>query len=54
MNWRSRLYARRKPNRGVNADVLSAIGSANLQLGRLGQAEQMLRRPWKDPTSCPR
>ena len=25
-------------------DVLSAIGSANLQLGRLGQAEQILRR----------
>jgi Flp pilus assembly protein TadD len=29
---------------GVNADVLSAVGSANLKLGRLGQAEQMLRR----------
>lgn len=29
---------------GVNADVLSAVGSANLKLGRLGQSEQMLRR----------
>ncbi|NNE81832.1 MAG: tetratricopeptide repeat protein [Silicimonas sp.] len=29
---------------GVSVDVLSAIGSANLQLGRLGQAEQILRR----------
>ncbi|MEM8658246.1 MAG: tetratricopeptide repeat protein [Pseudomonadota bacterium] len=29
---------------GLNADVLSAIGSANLRLGRLGQAERILRR----------
>lgn len=29
---------------GLNADVLSAIGSANLQLGRLNQAERILRR----------
>jgi tetratricopeptide (TPR) repeat protein len=29
---------------GVTADLLSAVGSANLALGRLGQAEQMLRR----------
>ncbi|MDQ2064884.1 tetratricopeptide repeat protein [Xinfangfangia sp. CPCC 101601] len=29
---------------GVNADTLSAVGSANLKLGRLGQAEQILRR----------
>ena len=28
----------------MNVDVLSAIGSANLALGRLGQAEQVLRR----------
>lgn len=29
---------------GVTADLLSAVGSANLALGRLGQAEQALRR----------
>ncbi len=29
---------------GLNAEVLSSIGSANLRLGRLGQAERMLRR----------
>ena len=28
---------------GLNADVLSALGSANLKLGRLGQAERLLR-----------
>jgi Tfp pilus assembly protein PilF len=39
---------------GVNADVLSAIGSANLRLGRLGQAEKVLRRALEeDPTFVP-
>ncbi|MDJ0637544.1 MAG: tetratricopeptide repeat protein [Paracoccaceae bacterium] len=37
-------YYRAVSEQGVNVDVLSAIGSANLQLGRLNQAEQMLRR----------
>ena len=37
-------YLRAASEQGVNVDVLSAIGSANLQLGRLGQAEQILRR----------
>ena len=37
-------YTRAAAEQGVNVDVLSAIGSANLQLGRLGQAEQILRR----------
>ncbi|MEO1536620.1 MAG: tetratricopeptide repeat protein [Pseudomonadota bacterium] len=37
-------YYRAAAEQGFNADVLSAIGSANLQLGRLGQAEQILRR----------
>ncbi len=37
-------YLRAAGEQGVDADVLSAIGSANLQLGRLGQAEQILRR----------
>lgn len=29
---------------GLNVDTLSALGSANLHLGRLGQAERLLRR----------
>ena len=39
-----RSYLRAAGEQGINADVLSAIGSANLQLGRLGQSEQILRR----------
>lgn len=39
-----RAYYRAAAEQGVNVDVLSAIGSANLQLGRLGQAEEILRR----------
>jgi Flp pilus assembly protein TadD len=39
-----RAYLRAASEQGMNADVLSAIGSANLHLGRLGQAEQILRR----------
>lgn len=39
-----KAYQRAAFEQGVNVDVLSAIGSANLQLGRLNQAEQMLRR----------
>ena len=39
-----KAYLRAASEQGVNVDVLSAIGSANLQLGRLGQAEQILRR----------
>ena len=39
---------------GVNVDTLSAVGSANLKLGRLGQAEQILRRALEqDPTFVP-
>ena len=37
-------YYRAAVEQGINVDVLSAIGSANLQLGRLNQAEQILRR----------
>ena len=36
-------YYQAASEQGVNVDILSAIGSANLQLGRLGQAEQILR-----------
>ncbi len=39
-----KAYYRAAAEQGVNVDVLSAIGSANLALGRLGQAEQILRR----------
>lgn len=47
-------YLRAAGEVGVNVDVLSAIGSANLRLGRLGQAEQILRRAIKeDPTFVP-
>ncbi len=39
---------------GLNVDTLSAIGSANLKLGRLGQAESILRRAVdEDPTFVP-
>ncbi len=39
-----KAYLRAAGEQGMTADVLSAIGSANLKLGRLGQAEQILRR----------
>lgn len=49
-----RAYMRAAGEIGVNADVLSAIGSANLHLGRLGQAETILRQAVKqDPTFVP-
>lgn len=49
-----KAYYRAAAEEGIDADVLSAIGSANLALGRLGQAEQMLRRALeRDPESVP-
>lgn len=39
-----RAYTRGAAVHGLNADVLSALGSANLKLGRLGQAKKLLRR----------
>lgn len=39
-----RAYYRASAERGVSVDILSAIGSANLRLGRVQQAEQVLRR----------
>ncbi|MCV2880510.1 tetratricopeptide repeat protein [Actibacterium sp. XHP0104] len=39
-----RAYLRAGSDQGLTADVLSALGSANLRLGRLGQAEALLRR----------
>ena len=37
-------YLRAGVEQGLTADTLSAIGSANLALGRLGQAENILRK----------
>ncbi len=37
-------YLRAGGEQGLNVDVLSALGSVNLKLGRLGQAETLLRR----------
>lgn len=39
-----RAYTRAAGQQGLNVDTLSALGSANLKLGRLNQAEQLLRR----------
>lgn len=39
-----KAYLRAASEQGINADVLSALGSANLRLGRLGQAERLLRQ----------
>ncbi|MCC6305886.1 MAG: tetratricopeptide repeat protein [Rhodobacteraceae bacterium] len=39
-----RAYLRGAAEQGPTPDVLSALGSANLRLGRLGQAERLLRR----------
>lgn len=49
-----RAYFRAAGETGPTVDVLSAIGSANLRLGRLGQAETMLRRALdQDPGFVP-
>lgn len=49
-----RAYLRGAGEQGMTADVLSALGSANLRLGRLGQAETLLRQAVKaDPKSVP-
>lgn len=39
-----RAYHRSVRQEGLNADTMAAIGSANLRLGRLTQAESWLRR----------
>jgi tetratricopeptide (TPR) repeat protein len=49
-----KAYLRAAAEQGINVDVLSAIGSCNLALGRLGQAEQILRRALEqDPEFVP-
>ncbi len=38
---------------GVDSEILSGLGSANLGLGRLGQAEELLRRAVKQDETQP-
>lgn len=38
-----RAYYRAAAERGLDAEVLTSIGSANLRLGRIGQAERQFR-----------
>lgn len=38
-----KAYTRAASEQGLTVDVLSALGSANLRLGRLNQAEELLR-----------
>ncbi len=46
-------YTRAAAQQGLNVDTLSALGSANLRLGRLGQAEGLLRRAAKEAPDFP-
>ena len=43
-----KAYYRAAGKLGLNADVYSALGSANLKLGRLGQSETLLRKAVKE------
>ena len=49
-----KAYSRAAGDRGLTVDVLSALGSANLKLGRLGQAEGLLEKAVEaDPGFAP-
>ena len=48
-----KAYNRAAAQQGLNVDTMSAIGSANLNLGRLGQAERWLRRAVEEDPSFP-
>lgn len=49
-----KAYLRGAGETGINADVLSSLGSANLALGRLGQADKLLKRALElDPNFVP-
>ncbi|WP_380057071.1 tetratricopeptide repeat protein [Falsihalocynthiibacter sp. SS001] len=49
-----KAYLRAAAQHGMSIDVLSALGSANLRLGRLGQSEKLLRQAVdEDPTFVP-
>jgi len=39
-----KAFYRAAGEQGMNSDIYSALGSANLMLGRLGQAEKLLRQ----------
>lgn len=48
-----KAYTRAASQQGLNVDTLSALGSANLRLGRLGQAEKLLRRATREEPDFP-
>lgn len=48
-----KAYTRGAAQQGLNVDTLSALGSANLKLGRLGQAERLLRRATDEDPEFP-
>ena len=48
-----KAYTRAAAQQGLNVDTLSALGSANLRLGRLGQAEKLLRRATEEEPEFP-
>lgn len=43
-----KAYSRAVGDQGFSPDVLSALGSANLKLGRLNQSEELLRRATRE------
>lgn len=46
-------FSRAALDEGLSADVLAGLGSANLHLGRLGQAEDLLRQAIKTDEAAP-
>ena len=48
-----RRVTRAALDQGLTPDILAAMGTANLGLGRLGQAEQLLRRAVKEESERP-
>lgn len=48
-----KAYSRAAVDTGITADILAGIGSANLGLGRLGQAEGNLREALEEDDSQP-
>lgn len=46
-------FSRAALDEGLSADVLAGLGSANLHLGRLGQAEDLLRQAVKTDEASP-
>lgn len=48
-----RAFNRAALEKGMNAEILSGLGTANLGLGRLGQSEKLLRRAISEDESQP-